>query len=70
VVILADAPLMRGGAWTDDDFFYFTPNSTFGMDVWQIAAKGGAPEATHSDGVLTTPVSGYRPDLVLVISYL
>jgi hypothetical protein len=52
VVTLAAAPLMRGGAWTDDDFIYFTPNSTFGMDVWQIAAKGGAPEA------VTKPKSG------------
>src|SRR5687767_2090406 len=43
---------MRGGAWTDDDFIYFTPNSTLGMGLWQIAAKGGAPET------VTKPKSG------------
>ena len=45
VVTLTDAPAMRGGAWTEDDWIYFTPYSEFGTGLWRIPAKGGKPEA-------------------------
>ena len=49
VPILADLDIntIRGVAWGDDDWIYYTPNYSAGL--WRIRASGGAPEQ------LTTP---------------
>jgi len=42
-----DIRSMRGAAWGDDDWVYYTPNYSAGL--WRVRASGGAPEQ------LTTP---------------
>jgi serine/threonine-protein kinase len=59
VVTLADAPAMRGGVWTEDDWIYFTPSSEFGTALWRIPAKGGKPEAVTKP-VFARDEAGHR----------
>ena len=43
-VTLCDAPLGRGGTWTDDGSIIFTPTSSPGTTLLRVSAEGGTPE--------------------------
>ncbi len=44
VVTLCDAPLGRGGTWTDEGSIIFTPTSSPGTTLVRVSAEGGTPE--------------------------
>jgi len=45
-VQLCEAPAARGGAWSDDDTIYFTPNSTANVAIMRVPSAGGSAVAT------------------------
>jgi serine/threonine-protein kinase len=48
VVTLCDAPIGRGGAWGDDGWIVFSPNSAPGVNLLRVSSSGGKPEPLMS----------------------
>jgi Tol biopolymer transport system component len=43
-VVLADAPVSRGGSWGEDDWIVFSPSSNPGTQLLRVPAAGGLAE--------------------------
>jgi len=53
---LCDAPVGRGGTWTDNDEIIFTPNSTSNVTLMRVSASGGKTATAFgvlSEGAVT-----------------
>jgi Tol biopolymer transport system component len=47
-VTLCDAPIGRGGAWGEDGWIVFSPNSAPGVNLLRVSSSGGKPEPLTS----------------------
>ena len=43
-ITLCDAPIGRGGSWSDDGWIVFTPTSAAGAALQRVSSEGGTPE--------------------------
>ncbi|MBK5293135.1 MAG: serine/threonine-protein kinase [Acidobacteriia bacterium] len=64
VVALADAPGMRGGTWTADDWIYFTPDSKYSTGLWRVPANGGTPQVVTKPDLARDAVSHRWPQVL------
>jgi len=62
VVTLADAPLFRGGDWTDDAHIVFAPSSRGGL--FRISDEGGQPEPLTSLNKATGEITHRNPQVL------